>query len=104
MGKVCTSVVMDKITDSTGKDIPVPQTTCTQGIDPNVTAQAAVALQAVFTGGTATQAGPVTGSRSWARPERPTTPSKNWLATSTSKVATATWVGNVQGTKQANGR
>jgi membrane peptidoglycan carboxypeptidase len=95
-GKYCTPVGIDKIVDATGKELPVTKSTCTQAIDPNVAAGAATALQRVMSGGTGSGARPSDGVPLLGKTGTTDDAAQNWLVTSTTKVATATWVGNVQ--------
>jgi membrane peptidoglycan carboxypeptidase len=94
-GKFCTPVGIDRITDSTGKELPVTKTSCTQAVDPNIAAGAAYALQRVMSGGTGSAANPG-GTPILGKTGTTDNAAQNWLVTSTTKVATATWVGNVQ--------
>jgi membrane peptidoglycan carboxypeptidase len=95
-GKYCTPVGIDKIVDSTGKELPVSKTTCTQGVDPNVAAGAAYALQRVVSSGTGTLANPRDGVPILGKTGTTDGAAQNWFVSSTTKIATATWVGNVQ--------
>ena len=98
-GVYCQPKVIDRVTDSDGVDRPefVPVRTCTQVIDPVVAATAAYALEGVMSGGgTGARANPgnapvigKTGTHEgW----------QSWMMESSTKVATATWVGNSTGT------
>ncbi|MDT0141815.1 transglycosylase domain-containing protein [Microbacterium sp. PRC9] len=95
-GTYCQPKVIDRVTDSEGSDLPVPQRTCSQVLDPKVAATAAYALQGVMNGGTGAQGKPrdnvpligKTGTHEELQ---------SWLIESSTKVATATWAGNVQG-------
>jgi membrane peptidoglycan carboxypeptidase len=95
-GVYCSPVGIDKIVDSTGKELPVTKTTCTQALDPNVAAGAAKALQAVVNGGTGNRANPHDGTPLLGKTGTTDHAAQNWFVSSTTKVATATWVGNVQ--------
>ncbi|MDQ1583280.1 MAG: hypothetical protein QOF36_1334 [Microbacteriaceae bacterium] len=96
-GVTCTPVAIDKIVNSAGKSLPVPQTTCTQGIAAPVANGVVWALQHVLTNGTAVSANPNDGVPIMGKTGTTDNSLENWLVTSTTKVATATWVGNVQG-------
>jgi membrane peptidoglycan carboxypeptidase len=96
-GVVCTPIAIDKITNADGTDRAVPKTTCTQGLDPAIAAGVNYALQRVMTGGTATSANPRDGVPIMGKTGTTDDSLENWLVTSTTKVATATWVGNVSG-------
>jgi membrane peptidoglycan carboxypeptidase len=100
-GKWCTPVGIDKIVGSDGKELPVTPTKCTQGVDPNVAAGAIKALQGVMTGGgTGTIANPRDGVPIFGKTGTTDNAAQNWFVSSTTKVATVSWVGQTQ---QTNG-
>ena len=98
-GTSCSPVAIDRIVDRDGKDVPVPQTTCTQAVTPEVAAAMHTALQRVMTGGTAT------ASYSATQPKVPligktgtTDGAKDtWMVGASSKVAIAAAVVSVNG-------
>ncbi len=96
-GVYCQPQAIDRVTDSEGAELAKPARTCTQVIAPNVAATAAFALQGVMnSGGTGTGGNPGDGTPLIGKTgthEEITT----WMVESSTKVATATWVGNVQG-------
>ncbi|GAA4175036.1 transglycosylase domain-containing protein [Gryllotalpicola koreensis] len=103
-GKTCSPVYIDKVTDASGKSLPVPQTTCTQAIDPKIAAGVTYALAngPLNAGGTAPLANPHDGVPLMGKTGTANGPDgekgvQNWLVTSTTKVANAIWVGNVNG-------
>ncbi|WP_347976291.1 transglycosylase domain-containing protein [Microbacterium sp. ProA8] len=95
-GTYCQPQVIDRVTDSDGNELPKPERTCNPVLDPKVAATAAYALQGVMNGGTGSQGKPrdsvpligKTGTHEELQ---------SWLVESSTKVATATWAGNVQG-------
>lgn len=96
-GIYCQPKAIDRVTDADGNDRPIPATTCTQVVDPNVAATAAYALQGVMTGGG-------TGSVSNPRDGTPVLgktgtneDDQTWMVESSTRVATAVWVGNSTG-------
>ncbi|MGA7149422.1 MAG: transglycosylase domain-containing protein [Microbacterium sp.] len=95
-GMYCQPQAIDRVTDSDGVDLPKPERTCTQVIDPKVAATAAYALQGVMRGGTGGAGNPNDGTpllgKTGTHEEL-----QSWLIASSTKVATATWAGNVQG-------
>lgn len=100
-GKWCTPVGIDKIVGPDGKDLPVTPTKCTQGVDSNVAAGAIKALQGVVRGnGTGTIANPNDGVPLFGKTGTTDEAAQNWFVSSTTKVATVSWVGQ---TKQTNG-
>ncbi|HEY0248674.1 MAG TPA: transglycosylase domain-containing protein [Gryllotalpicola sp.] len=101
-GVTCTPIVIDKITRTdTGKAVPVPKTKCTQAIPSDVADAVLYALKTVMTSGTGTLGNPYDGiplaGKTGTAGENGHAV-QNWIATTTSKVAQVTWVGNVSGT------
>ena len=96
-GKMCTEIAIDKVTDSNGTSLPVPKTTCTQAIPEKVAASVTWALQHVLTNGTATGANPGDNVPIMGKTGTTDYQQQNWLVTSTTKVAQATWVGQTEG-------
>jgi len=103
-GKTCSPVYIDKMTDSSGKSLPVPQTTCTQAIDPKIAAGVTYALAngPLIGSGTGAAANPHDGVPMMGKTGTANGPDnepgvQNWLVTSTTKVSNAIWVGNVTG-------
>jgi len=98
-GVACSPIAIDKIVDADGAEHAVPKTACSPTpIDPQVAAAAIYALQGVLRGGgTASSANPGDGIPIFGKTGTTDNSVENWLVTSTTKVAQATWVGNVQG-------
>ncbi|WP_431220619.1 transglycosylase domain-containing protein [Leifsonia xyli] len=97
-GTVCTPIAIDRVVNADGSDHKVSKTTCTQGLKPDIAAGVAYALQGVIKGGgTAASANPWDDVPIMAKTGTTDDSLENWLITSTTKVATATWVGNVSG-------
>jgi len=98
-GVACSPIAIDKIVDASGAQHAVPKSTCsTTPIDPQVAAAAIFALQGVLRGGgTAASANPGDGIPIFGKTGTTDNSVENWLVTSTTKVAQATWVGNVEG-------
>lgn len=98
-GVTCSPVVIDRIVSADGTELPVPQSTCTQSVSPDVAAAMHFALQGVMTGGTATQSYfgteprvPVIGKTGTTDGNKDT-----WMNGASSKVATVTAVVSVTG-------
>ncbi|MCC2031017.1 transglycosylase domain-containing protein [Microbacterium allomyrinae] len=95
-GTYCQPQVIDRVTDADGNELAKPERTCSQVIEPKVAATAAYALQGVMNGGTGRQGNPYDGTpligKTGTHEEI-----QSWLIESSTKVATATWAGNVQG-------
>ena len=96
-GVVCTPVAITKVTTPEGSNLDVPKTTCTQGIPAKIANAVAYALQRVMQYGTAVSANPGDGVPILSKTGTTDYAHENWLVTSTTKVSTATWIGNVQG-------
>jgi membrane peptidoglycan carboxypeptidase len=98
-GVACSPIAIDKIVNADGSKHPTPATQCsTTPIDPGVAAAAIFALQGVLRGGgTAASANPGDGIPIFGKTGTTDESLENWLVTSTTKTAQATWVGNVQG-------
>jgi membrane peptidoglycan carboxypeptidase len=96
-GKYCTPVAIDKILDSTGAEVPVPQSTCSQAVDPNIAATMAYAMKGPLNGGTATQSNPNDGIPHIGKTGTTNSEKDTWMVGASTKVATAVWVGNVVG-------
>jgi len=96
-GKFCEPKVIDKVTDSDGNELPVPDTDCTQVLDPKVAATAAYALKGPLSqGGSGAAGNPWDGTeligKTGTHEDKQT-----WLITSNTKVTTANWVGTARG-------
>lgn len=95
-GVYCQPQAILKVTDSDGNEIPVPERKCSQVVDPTVAATAAYALQGVMNGGTGARGNPYDGTpligKTGTHQQLQT-----WLVESSTRVATAVWVGNANG-------
>ncbi|MET0672883.1 MAG: transglycosylase domain-containing protein [Microbacterium pygmaeum] len=95
-GIYCQPKSIDRVTDSDGVDRPeyIPVTTCNQVIEPNIAATAAYALQGVMnSGGTGSAGNPYDGTPLLGKTGTHEA-KQTWLIESSTKVATAAWVGN----------
>ncbi|WP_404434022.1 transglycosylase domain-containing protein [Microbacterium lacus] len=96
-GIYCQPKAIDRVTNADGTDIAIPQTTCTQVLDPKVAATAAYALEGVMAGGGTGRASntfdgvPLIGKTGTNENHQ------TWMIESSTKVATAVWVGNSTG-------
>ena len=96
-GVYCSPVAIDRVLDQKGEELPVPETSCSQVITPEVAATAAYALQGVMnSGGTGADANPWDGT-----PLLGKTGSHNEYSTmmieSSTRAATAVFVGRWKG-------
>lgn len=98
-GVACSPIAISKVVEADGSEHPVPQTQCSKNpINPGITAAVIYALQGVLrSGGTAATANPGDGIPLFGKTGTTDNSVDNWLVTSTTKVAQATWVGNVSG-------
>jgi membrane peptidoglycan carboxypeptidase len=96
-GKVCSPVAIDKITDAKGKEIIPPKTVCTQAVTPQVANTVAYAMGTVISNGTATASNPGDGIPLIGKTGTTDNAVHTWMVGASSKVATAVWVGNVEG-------
>ncbi|MET0736209.1 MAG: transglycosylase domain-containing protein [Microbacterium sp.] len=93
-GIYCQPKAIDRVTDSDGNEIAPPQTACTQVLDPKVAATAAYALQGVMNGsGTGRASNPNDGTPVIGKTGTHES-FQTWMVESSTKVATAVWVGN----------
>ncbi len=95
-GIYCTPKAIDKILNQDGEELPLPDSSCTQEISPEVAATAAYALAGVMNG---------TGSAADTNDGTPLIgktgtheATQTMMIESSTKVTTAIWVGNVSGT------
>ncbi|MDO7881032.1 transglycosylase domain-containing protein [Salinibacterium soli] len=96
-GKYCEPIVVDRATGPDGEELPGQSPTCRQAISANVANTAAVALQAVMTGGTGSASNPGDGIPILGKTGTTNNAEHTWIVTSTTRVATAVWVGNSVG-------
>lgn len=94
-GKYCTPIVVDRAVDPSGKDLPGQTSECHQAIDPDVAATAAFVLEGVMSSGTGARSNPDDGVPIFGKTGTADGAVHTWIITSTTKVATATWVGNI---------
>ncbi|WP_308796871.1 transglycosylase domain-containing protein [Agromyces silvae] len=97
-GMTCTPIVIDRIVKADGTEIQPPQSSCTQSVTPEVSHAMAYAMQQTFSGGgTATASNTGTGIDHIGKTGTTDGAKDTWMIGSSTKVATAVWVGNVVG-------
>ncbi|GLU89742.1 transglycosylase domain-containing protein [Agromyces sp. NBRC 114283] len=103
-GVTCTPVVIDRIVDRNGEELPVPQTSCTAAVSPEVAGAMHYAMSRVMSGGTATASNravepyvPLIGKTGTTDGNKDT-----WMVGASTAVATAAAVVSVNG--EANQR
>jgi len=103
-GVTCSPIVIDRMLDATGAEVPVPASQCTQSVSPETDRQMVAALGQVMTGGTATQSNSATSPRVQMIGKTGTTDGAKdtWMSGASSRVATV--VGVVSVTGDANQR
>lgn len=97
-GKVCSPVPLESITDGDGEKVAFTGSSCSQAIEPRVAAGVAFALE--YTTGSAGLAGHARSAYGVPHLAKTGTTDNvvdNWTVGASTKVATATWVGNVTG-------
>ena len=93
-GKYCKPIVVDKAIGPDGQELAGQAQDCRQAISPDVAAAAAIALRAVMTGGTGSASNPGDGVPVIGKTGTTNSAEHTWIVTSTTRVATAVWVGN----------
>ena len=91
-GVYCEPKVIDRVVDADGQERAIPETSCSQVLDPTVAAAAAYALQGVMNGGTGVGANP--GNAPVLGKTGTHESYQSWMVESSTNVATAAWVGN----------
>ena len=102
-GQVCTPVPIDSIVDSNGEQVPFTKSKCNEGISPEVAAGVAYALQYTVNNGLARHAQSAYGVPHLAKTGTTDDVVDNWTAGASTRVATATWVGNAGPVQLADG-
>jgi membrane peptidoglycan carboxypeptidase len=97
-GLYCSPVAISRIVDSAGNELPVPQSTCSQAVEPNIAAAMGTAMQAVINSGTATLSNPNDGVPHLGKTGTTDSEKDTWFVGASTNLATAVWVGNVVGT------
>ncbi|WEO78013.1 transglycosylase domain-containing protein [Cryobacterium sp. SO2] len=98
-GTTCTPIVIDRIVNSAGEDVPAPKSTCTASVEPEVAAGMAYAMERVLTNGSARQSYANTYPRVPMIGKTGTTDEAyaTWMSGASTKVATVVGVVNVTG-------
>jgi len=97
-GVYCAPIIVDKIIDRDGNELPGQNANCGQSaVSPAVANTAAYAMQGVFTGGTANASNPNDGTPYMGKTGTTDNAVHVWMVGSSTKVSTAVWVGNIKG-------
>lgn len=96
-GRYCEPLVVDRIVDPDGVEVPVPTPNCTEAVSPEVAATMASALSSVVSGGTGSASNPRDGVPVFGKTGTSDGEKQTWFVGSTTKLTTAVWVGNIEG-------
>lgn len=95
-GVYCTTHAIDRIVDTDDNELALPEAKCEKAIEPAVANTAVYALAGVMSSGTGTGGNPWDGTqvigKTGTHEQRQT-----WMVETSTKVATAAWVGNYDG-------
>lgn len=99
-GVYCKPTIVDKVVDRDGTDLGGQSADCGQSlVSPAVANTAAYAMAGVFKGGTASASNPGDGTTYIGKTGTTDNAVHVWLVGSSTRVATAVWVGNISGTQ-----
>ncbi len=93
-GLYCEPIVLDRVVGPGGEELPGQEKSCRQAVAPSVAADVSIALQGVMTGGTGSASNPGDGIPVLGKTGTTDDANQTWIITSTTRVATAVWVGN----------
>ncbi|MCY1695947.1 transglycosylase domain-containing protein [Curtobacterium sp. SL109] len=96
-GTFCRPIAIDNITNADGKSLGGQPKDCTQAIDPTVAKTAIYAMKKTMTIGTAGGARTPDGFDEFGKTGTTDDADQIWLVGSSTKIATATWLGNIEG-------
>ncbi len=96
-GKFCELVILDHAVGPNNEELPGQTTTCSQAVDPDVAHATILAMKGVMNGGTGAASNPGDGVPMIGKTGTTDNSTQTWIVVSTSRVATATWVGNIVG-------
>ena len=96
-GKFCTPIILDHVVGPNGEALPGQTTVCNQAVDPDVANAAIYAMKGVMNGGTGAASNPHDGVPIFGKTGTTDNSTQTWILTSTSRVASVAWVGNIVG-------
>ena len=99
-GIYCSAVAVEKLVGPDGKDLGPQNANCHQAVPANIANTAALALQGVMKGGTGSSANPNDGTAFLGKTGTTNNSLHTWIVASSTKAATAVWIGNISGTQQ----
>ncbi len=102
-GKYCTPTALESVTDSNGKQLPVPQSTCTQAMSTKTADTINTMLKGVVDDGTGSKAGLSDGRDSAGKTGTTDNRYSAWFVGYTPNMAGAVWLGDPQHQVQMQG-
>ena len=103
-GIFCSPIAIDKVVKRSTKEVlATPTSTCSPAVTPEVAAGMTYAMRAVIQGGTAAASNTGDGAELAGKTGTTDSGVHTWMTGFSSTVGTATWVGNVVGTKSLGG-
>jgi membrane peptidoglycan carboxypeptidase len=99
-GMFCSPVAVAKVIDASGKDLGAQSADCHQAIPANIANTAVKALQGVMNGGTGAAANPNDGTQFMGKTGTTNDSLHTWIVASSTKAASAVWIGNISGRQQ----
>ncbi|MGH1525114.1 transglycosylase domain-containing protein [Leifsonia sp. L25] len=96
-GVYCSPIAIDRIVGPDGAEVPVPESSCSEAVSPEVAATMASALQSVTRDGTGRASNPNDGIPVFGKTGTTDSEKDTWFVGSTTRLTTAVWVGNVTG-------
>ncbi|KOG65027.1 transglycosylase domain-containing protein, partial [Streptomyces varsoviensis] len=102
-GKYCTPTALESVTDSNGKQLAVPQSTCTQAMSPKTADTINTMLKGVVDDGTGKAAGLTDGRDSAGKTGTTDNRYSAWYVGYTPNMAGAVWLGDPQHQVQMQG-
>ena len=99
-GVFCSPIAVEKIVNASGKDLGSQNADCHQAIPANIANSAVKALQGVMNGGTGSSANPNDGTEFMGKTGTTNNSLHTWIVASSTKAASAVWIGNISGTQQ----
>ncbi|MDQ1597057.1 MAG: hypothetical protein QOI70_481 [Microbacteriaceae bacterium] len=96
-GIYCAPTIIDRVVAPGGAELAGQPKACSQALDPNVASTEAYALSAVMRAGTGRPGNPLDGVPIVGKTGTTDYSDHNWLIATTTKVALAVWVGNIDG-------
>ena len=96
-GTYCKPLAIDKIVTGKGKEIKIPQKDCKEVVNPEITAPVTYILKDIASWGMSSPGNPQNGVPLIGKTGTTDYSVDSWLVMSSTKVATAVWIGNTIG-------